>query len=139
RVRNVFLAQSRLLAYTSEVGEAFRPVASPAFVTGAYAVSWAYVLGDVGFEAYKMRAHGASDIDVARTGLERGIFQSLASMVFPAYTVHWIVHQASHAFKNMKPGMIKRFGPSGLGLSTIPILPIIFDKPVEHAVEFVFD
>ncbi|KAI9352148.1 mitochondrial 18 KDa protein-domain-containing protein [Obelidium mucronatum] len=139
RVRNVVMAQSRLMAYTSEVGEAFRPIASPMFVTGAYAVSWAYVLGDVGFETYKMKEHGAKDVDLARTALERGIFQSLASMVLPAYTVHWVVHQSSHLFKNAKPGMLKRFGPSGLGLATIPFLPLIFDKPVEHAIEFAFD
>ncbi|KAJ3391770.1 hypothetical protein HDU84_005332 [Entophlyctis sp. JEL0112] len=138
RLRNVVIAQSRLLAYTSEVGEAFRPIASPIFVTGAYAVSWAYVIGDVGFESYKMRRHGASDVDVARTAVERGIFQSLASMVLPAFTVHWIVHQTAGFFKN-KTGLLKRFGPSACGLSTIPLLPLIFDKPVEHATEFVFD
>ncbi|KAJ3288927.1 hypothetical protein HDU79_004456 [Rhizoclosmatium sp. JEL0117] len=139
RVRNVVIAQSRLLAYTSEVGEAFRPIASPMFVTAAYGVSWAYVLGDVGFETYKMKMKGAPDVDLARTALERGIFQSLASMMFPAYTVHWVVHQSSHFFKNAKPGMIKRFGPSAIGLATIPFLPIIFDKPVEHTIEFAFN
>ncbi|KAJ3073205.1 hypothetical protein HDU98_002024 [Podochytrium sp. JEL0797] len=139
RLRTVFLAQSRLVAYSSEVGEAFRPVASPLFITGAYAVSWAYVLGDVGYEAYKMRQHGAQDIDVARTAMERGIFQSLASMLFPAYTVHWVVHQASNALKNAKPGMLKRLGPSAAGLAIIPFAPIIFDKPTEHAIEFAFN
>ncbi|KAJ3031606.1 UNVERIFIED_CONTAM: hypothetical protein HDU68_002209 [Siphonaria sp. JEL0065] len=139
RVRNVVIAQSRLMAYTSEVGEAFRPIASPHFVTGAYAISWAYVLGDVGYESYKMQQHGAKEIDIARTALERGIFQSLASMVFPAYTVHWVVHQSSHLFKNAQPGLLKRFGPSGIGLATIPFLPLIFDKPVEHAIEFAFN
>ncbi|KAJ3242770.1 hypothetical protein HDU78_001154 [Chytriomyces hyalinus] len=139
RVRTVVTAQSRLLAYTSEIGEAFRPVATPFFVTGAYAVSWAYVIGDVGFEAYKMRHHGANDIDVVRTGVERGIFQTLASMVFPAYTVHWVVHQASNSLRKAKPSVLKAYGPTGLGLACIPFLPLIFDKPVEDAVEFAFN
>ena len=32
---------------TSDVGEAFRPVVHPYIVTGAYAVSWAYLAGYV--------------------------------------------------------------------------------------------
>jgi mitochondrial fission process protein 1 len=33
---------------------------------------------------------------------------------------------------------IRRFGPIGLGLATVPALPYLFDKPVETAVEYVF-
>ncbi|KAJ3098782.1 hypothetical protein HK100_005022 [Physocladia obscura] len=139
RLRTVVIAQSRLLAYTSEVGEAFRPVTNQWFVKSAYAVSWAYVIGDVGLEAYKMRNHGGSDVDVARTAIERGVFQSLASMLFPAYTVHTVVHQAARFFKAPKPSLLTRFGPSAIGLSTIPFLPLIFDKPTEHVTEYLFD
>ena len=35
----------RYVAYTSDIGEAFRPVVPPWLVTAAYGVSWAYVAG----------------------------------------------------------------------------------------------
>jgi len=50
---------TRYLAYTSDVGEAFRPVVPSRVVNLAYLISWSYVLGDVGFhgiEEYKNKA-----------------------------------------------------------------------------------
>ena len=44
---------TRYLAYTSDLGEAFRPNINPAFVKGAYAVSWMYLGGDVAYEGWK--------------------------------------------------------------------------------------
>jgi mitochondrial fission process protein 1 len=139
RLRTVVQAQSRLLAYTSEVGEAFRPVVNQTLVTGAYAVSWLYILGDVGYEGYKMQKHGGETQDIARTVVERGIFQSLASMIFPAVTVHTIVDQSSKLVKSWPTSSLKRFGPSALGLSTIPILPVLFDHPTEYVIENLFN
>jgi len=43
----------RYVAYTSDIGESFRPVAHPWLVRSAYGISWAYVLGDVVHEGYK--------------------------------------------------------------------------------------
>lgn len=43
------------VAYTSDMGEAFRPVVPAWIVKSAYGISWAYVLGDVAFEGYKER------------------------------------------------------------------------------------
>ncbi|KAL3436374.1 mitochondrial 18 KDa protein-domain-containing protein [Aspergillus tetrazonus] len=53
RIRTLLLSAHRYVAYTSDVGESFRPVAHPILVRSAYAVSWAYLLGDVGHEGYK--------------------------------------------------------------------------------------
>ena len=50
---------ARYLAYTSDVGEAFRPVVHPRVVTLAYAMSWSYVLGDVGFHGYNEYTKGS--------------------------------------------------------------------------------
>ena len=41
------------MAYTSDIGESFRPVAHPYLVKGAYGISWAYLTGDVLHEGYK--------------------------------------------------------------------------------------
>lgn len=53
RIRSLWLSYHRYVAYASEVGEAHRPVAPQWLVRSAYAVSWAYVLGDVAHEGYK--------------------------------------------------------------------------------------
>lgn len=42
-----FRAIVRYLAYTSDVGEAFRPIVNPKIVSAAYAISWSYVIGRV--------------------------------------------------------------------------------------------
>lgn len=53
RLRTALAATTRYLAYTSDVGEAFRPIVHPAIVTAAYGISWAYLGLDVGYEGYK--------------------------------------------------------------------------------------
>lgn len=53
RLRTIMLSAHRYVAYTSDIGESFRPVAHPIAVRAAYGVSWAYLAGDVGYEGYK--------------------------------------------------------------------------------------
>ena len=53
RLRTILLSAHRYVAYTSDVGESFRPIAHPWLIKGAYGVSWAYLIGDVGHEGYK--------------------------------------------------------------------------------------
>ena len=45
RLRTALRSAHRYVAYTSDVGEAFRPVVSPLVVRAAYGVSWAYLVG----------------------------------------------------------------------------------------------
>lgn len=162
RIRTIMLSAHRYVAYTSEIGESFRPVAHPWLVRGAYGVSWAYIFGDVGYEGYKaylsnqrilhpqkdekapedsvMHAPGrvpAIDHYGARMA-ERMVFQSIASMGLPAFTIHTIVKHSGKAFKNVKNTMIRTWGPVGLGLAAVPALPYFFDEPVEQATEWVF-
>lgn len=59
RLRTALIAGTRFTAYTSEAGEALRPIVSPALVKGAYAVSWSYIIGDVGYAGW--RAHQQSE------------------------------------------------------------------------------
>merc|ERR1712230_314712 len=53
RLRTIMLSAHRYVAYTSDIGESFRPVAHPWLVRGAYGISWAYILGDVGNEGWR--------------------------------------------------------------------------------------
>jgi len=174
RFRTILLSAHRYVAYTSDIGESFRPVAHPWLVRSAYGVSWAYILGDVGYEGYKAYWHnqrvlnpqlelttrqqqilGVVDDEAAprpaaapgvvtpledyRTVmLQRGIFQSVASMGLPAFTIHSVVRYSGRAMKDVKNVRVRTWGPIGLGLAVVPFLPAIFDKPVENAVEWVF-
>ncbi|KAH6634828.1 mitochondrial 18 KDa protein-domain-containing protein [Chaetomium sp. MPI-SDFR-AT-0129] len=174
RARTILLSAHRYVAYTSDIGESFRPVAHPWLVRGAYGVSWAYILGDVSYEGYKAYLHnqrvldpqleltarqqqilGVSDVggeikkptapgtvtpleDYRTVMLQRGIFQSVASMGLPAFTIHSVVRYSGRAMKDVKNAKVRTWGPIGLGLAVVPFLPALFDKPVENAVEWVF-
>lgn len=78
-------------------------------------------------------------IDDYRTVMvQRAIFQSVASMGLPAFTIHSIVKYSGKAFKNAANKNIRTWAPIGLGLAAVPALPFMFDKPVEEAVEWTF-
>lgn len=171
RFRTILLASHRYVAYTSDIGESFRPVAHPYLVSLGYGVSWLYILGDVGFAAWKVKLKSegryTSDLkpwqypypdpnpiakalyeqsneslvekDWRLAGLKRGIFQSIASMGLPAFTIHSAVRYSSVLFKNSNSKALKSYGPVGIGLSIVPLLPYVFDEPVEKAIDLIFD
>ncbi|KAL9092069.1 MAG: hypothetical protein Q9159_001068 [Coniocarpon cinnabarinum] len=192
RARTILRAAHRYIAYTSDIGESFRPVAHPWLVRSAYGISWAYLTGDVaneGYKAYtrnqatlhpeedtgavhtaskdvKQSALAAKEAEVTETAkgvaaaardlvqptpgriapiddyrtvmAERAVFQSIASMGLPAFTIHTIVKQSGRYLKNVKNVRIRTWGPIGLGLVVVPALPFIFDEPVETAVSWSF-
>ncbi|KAL0949873.1 hypothetical protein HGRIS_009906 [Hohenbuehelia grisea] len=150
RLRTALRAGSRYVAYTSDIGEAFRPVVPPWIVTAAYGVSWLYLAGssDVSYESYKAHRKGPSATEAVhfseptRIGIvavQRACFQSIASMALPAFTIHTAVKQATKAFKNVQNPRVKAWGPTVSGLAIVPILPYLFDHPVEHVTEKTFD
>ncbi|WLF79033.1 hypothetical protein PVL30_002784 [Lodderomyces elongisporus] len=169
RLRTILLASHRYVAYTSDIGESFRPVAHPILVKAGYAVSWLYILGDVSFAAWttKMKSegryipglkpwdkepepsllaaetfkhtHNTIDSDWKLVALKRGIFQSVASMGLPAFTIHSAVRYSSYIFKNSKVAALKTYGPVAIGLGIVPLLPYAFDEPVEHVVDWAFE
>lgn len=57
----------------------------------------------------------------------------------PAFTIHTAVKQATKAFVNVKNPRVKAWGPTITGLSLVPGLPYLFDRPVEHATDTVFE
>ena len=150
RLRTIMLSAHRYVAYTSDIGESFRPVAHPWLVRGAYGVSWAYILGDVGhegFKAYKrnqrllhpqseeykdasdmtkppMPAKGAEPQrlpmhipaieDYRSVMVQRAVFQSLASMGLPAFTIHSIVKYSGKALKTASNTTLRTWGPIGV-------------------------
>lgn len=172
RFRTILLASHRYVAYTSDIGESFRPVAHPYLVKMGYGVSWLYILGDVLYVAWKTKLKSEGrytpdlkpwnfpyppenpvaaqvyrdtsgghlvDTDWRLVGLKRGIFQSIASMGLPAFTIHSAVRYSSLLFKNTSIKLLRTYGPVGVGLGIVPLLPYVFDEPVEIAVDWVFD
>jgi mitochondrial fission process protein 1 len=172
RLRTIMLSAHRYVAYTSDIGESFRPVAHPYMVRGAYAVSWAYLIGDVSHEGWKAYQRNSKLVspqndehfdataqkempatkalpgpepmripaieDYRAIMAQRAVFQSVASMGLPAFTIHSIVRYSGKAFKNAANATIRTWAPIGLGLAAVPALPYMFDEPVEKAVEWTF-
>ncbi|OJD25165.1 hypothetical protein ACJ73_03468 [Blastomyces percursus] len=204
RIRTILLSAHRYVAYTSDIGESFRPVAHPWLVRSAYGISWAYILGDVANEGYKAylrnrrvlapacdayrNATGTASEDMEIAAMagrklpqeetlsstaskthplpwpdpeedtlmpwqttkiplvedyravmaERVVFQALASMGLPALTIHSVVKYSGRAFRGAKTTMVRTWLPIGLGLSVVPFLPYVFDKPVDHGVQWAF-
>ncbi|KAF3200519.1 hypothetical protein TWF106_003234 [Orbilia oligospora] len=170
RLRTILASAHRYVAYTSDIGESFRPVAHPWLVRSAYGVSWLYITGDVAHESYKsylrnqeylhkpppnLRPNSLESFSVGNhignpvnvplkddyrvVGVQRAIFQSVASMLFPALTIHSVVKYSGKAMKDVKNARLRTWGPIGLGLAVVPALPYIFDEPIEHAVEWAFE
>ncbi len=141
------LSAHRYVAYTSDIGESFRPIAHPYLVRGAYAVSWAYLIGDVsheGWKAYKRNQRLLHPTDDQHSNAvaknmpamkaipssqaihvpaiesyqavmaQRAVFQSLASMGLPAFTIHSIVRYSGRALKNASNATIRTWGPIGV-------------------------
>jgi fission process protein 1 len=130
---------SRYVAYSSDVGEAFRPVATPLWVKASYGVAWAYIVGDVAWQSRKAQQQGFSQKEVARVGCEEAVFQLGASLLIPSVIIHQGVHlcQKHVPRYTTNPALVK-WSPVALGLGLIPFMPF-FDEPVEHAVEWAFD
>lgn len=151
RFRTILLSAHRYVAYTSDIGESFRPIAHPWLIKGAYGVSWAYLVGDVGHEGYKaylrnqrikhpgvpgimsMRSADAREPLTTEDGrpevghvpaiedfrsvmVQRAVFQSIASMGLPAFTIHSIVRYSGKALKDAKNTTIRTYGPIGVCL-----------------------
>lgn len=164
RVRTILLSAHRYVAYTSDIGESFRPVAHPYLIKGAYGVSWAYLVGDVAHEGYKAYLRNqrvlhpdapaltegksvassdkhadkqpsnvslgpgitGSSIGQVSPGMvpgiedyrsvmaQRAIFQGLASMGLPAFTIHSIVKYSGKALKDVKNVKLRAYGPIGV-------------------------
>jgi len=132
-------AKIRYTAYSSDVGEAARPLVKPWVVNAAYGVVAAYIVGDISYNCkLKMDKEGlrASDWPVVRTAAHATAFQGIASLAIPTFIIHGAVKNSTRLFARHAPGYLK-FGPSAVGLACIPFMPL-FDEPVEHGIDEFF-
>jgi fission process protein 1 len=131
-----FARRLRYLAFASDFGEALRPVVAARIVNGSYAVAIGYCLADVAWEGYKHQRRGnitekGHSATLTQILVERATFQAVASMALPTVIIHSSVDFAKHYCKRI--GRFQKWGPSIVGLSIIPLLPMYLDEPVEHA------
>jgi len=141
RAKMIFVRNVRYLAYTSDVGESFRPVLSPWLVKATYGISAGYCAVDTGIAGYTANKNGHSQEVVAAVTTRTAVFQLVASLGVPAVIIHTVVHRMEGAVKS--PSLAKfpaaaKYGPSGVGLAMIPLLPLV-DEPCEHVIDWCFD
>jgi fission process protein 1 len=132
----------RYLAFTSDFGEALRPVVRKSVVSASYAIAFGYCIADVAHEAYKLDKRGyktEKNIPMSLTQciVERSAFQAVASIAVPFFVIHSTVSITNKICA--KIGKFQKWGPSIVGLSIIPLLPLYLDHPVEHAIESFFN
>ena len=132
----------RYLAFTSDFGEALRPVVSARIVNASYAVAIGYCFVDVGWEAYKLKQRNyitekGQPMSMTQCVVERSAFQAIASVAVPFL----VIHTAVDVTKKMcqKIGKFQRWAPSVVGLACIPLLPAYLDHPVENGLEHLFE
>jgi fission process protein 1 len=139
----VFARAFRYLAFTSDFGEAFRPIVSARIVTGTYAIAISYCFVDVGYEAYKLKKRGYvhekthEPMSMTQLVVERSVFQAIASVIVPFAVIHTSVDVGKKVCNKLN--RFKKWGPTVIGLSIIPFLPMCVDHPVETGLEYVFE
>lgn len=142
RIARVLAPSSRYLAFSSDVGEAFRPAVSPRLVQFSYALTWGYVFGDIGYSTYMAnKLHPHHPEFVKDRAARATAFQLTGSVALPFLIIHTAVARSAKLFSKyaVNQRMIRAWGPSAVGLSIIPLLPTFVDHPVERAVDYVFD
>jgi fission process protein 1 len=81
RLKTLLFKAERYVAYSSDIGESFRPIMSSNVVRASYAIAWGYIGYDVLREAQIARDSKKSEEEVREIVIKRAAFQSLASMV----------------------------------------------------------
>jgi mitochondrial fission process protein 1 len=130
----------RYLGYANECGEAFRPLKTR-FVRPSYAVAFGYVLGDTGSKTLKSKEAKNEDTEVAKTALDCFVWQTLASVMIPGLVINRVTSTSAQIMNtNVKllsslPSPLKRFGPTMIGLMTIPLII----HPIDNGVTWFMD
>jgi len=125
---------ARYTAFSSDVGEALRPVLSSKAVNATYGIALGYVVCDIGYHGWLAQSKKQ---DVSRALVHASTFQLFGSVLLPFGIIHTAVHTGHNFFH--KIGRFTKWGPSIIGLCLVPVLPSVCDEPVEHAVDWAFD
>ena len=135
KAKSAAMANARYTAYSSDVGEAFRPMVPEWTVKATYGLAVAYICGDIGVTTYKETLK--PDGNPPRAFAHGVVFQGVASLALPMFIIHQAVHAAQIATKRL--GRFTKWGPTITGLALIPALPYAVDEPCEHAIDWAFE
>lgn len=135
---------ARPLAYTSEVGEAFRPLAHPYAIRAAYGLSIGYVIVDTCIHiasVHKQTENQSNQMELTIiNGTDKAIWHTFASMIFPAITVHTIVKYSALIINktlHQTPQIMKASSllSVAIGLCSIPLII----HPLDHLTDYLMD
>ena len=124
----------RYLGYANELAECFRYIL-PWSIKVGYTLAFSYVFADTLDKAkkqYEMAGNKFSRRLFVQTG-DVFIWQILASVCLPGYVIHQLV-KVSKMILPMT-GAIGHFGPTVIGLASIPFIV----HPIDNFVDFVMD
>merc|ERR1712167_93389 len=128
----------RYMGYCNEVGEAFRPLTSRAFVISTYVGSMSYVCADSYDKAQKARAMcndpAKKDTKMAVAAADCFIWQTLASVAIPGWVIHKIVDVTKSQTGHMSK-IVAKSVPTIMGLACIPLIIHPIDYVVEEGME----
>jgi len=145
----------RYAGYANEVGESFKNLVSTSAYRMSYAIAICYVLADATDKGLKAENVAiAAEVDQAKVGQEHEknpqfeaaiaaadtlVWQGLASVIIPGYTINRIVWAAkklseSDAVSKLPP-MAKKWAPTLVGLSCIPFIVHPIDTGVTMLLE----
>ncbi|CAG9770155.1 unnamed protein product [Ceutorhynchus assimilis] len=131
----------RYLGYANEVGEAFRSIIGTKLVNLSYGIATLYVLADTGdksMESYKANINEPNHKrKVAYTTADTLIWQLLASVAIPGFTVNRICALSNYAIKKSEilPKNYRKWLVTTIGLTAIPFII----KPIDKFVDFAMD
>ncbi|XP_041348878.1 mitochondrial fission process protein 1-like [Gigantopelta aegis] len=132
----------RYLGYANEVGEAFRSLIHVRFVHLSYVVASSYVVADSVHKGYKaaQNTHVPRERrwrEVATASGDTLIWQGLASVAIPGFTINRICAFCSHVLRKTTqlPSPVRKWTTTAVGLSCIPFII----KPIDRSVDIIMD
>ncbi|KAL8575871.1 hypothetical protein ACOMHN_014876 [Nucella lapillus] len=133
----------RYLGYANEVGEAFRALVKVRWVWLSYGVASSYVLADAvhkGWKEYQDTQPSSSSEKSGSTVIaftDTLIWQGLASVVIPGFTINRICHVTGLALRKATslPSPVRKWGTTAVGLGCIPFIV----RPIDRSVDFFMD
>ncbi|QDZ22942.1 mitochondrial fission process protein [Chloropicon primus] len=136
----------RYAGYANEVGESFKNIVSKTTYRASYAVAIMYVIADAtdkGIKAEAIAATGSGqasgeaakspEVEAAKAAVDTLIWQSLASVIIPGYTINrivWLAKKLTDSFDGKLPAPAKKWAPTLVGLSVIPLIVHPIDEGV---------
>ena len=129
----------RYLGYANEVGEAFGPIYKH-IVKPSYIVSFGYVFADTYDKYNKVPIEQKNTNFQYYAGLDCLLWQTFASVLIPGKIINIVansMYKITHVSSSKKylPSIARKWIPTMVALSTIPLIV----HPIDQFVDHIFD